>query len=120
VVAKYDFGVHGGAEGDIVIGGTLPSGSVILGGHMVVGDPVTGAGASVAITVEGAGDVVAAAAISGAPWSTTGKKAIIPKRNTPETTSVTLTAARNILAGVSGAPVTAGVFSLFLEVRGGA
>jgi hypothetical protein len=119
VVAKYDFDVHGGAEGDIVIG-TLPSGSVILGGHMVVGDPVTGAGASVAITVEGAGDVVAAAAISGAPWSTTGKKAIIPKRNTPETTSVTLTAARNILAVVSGAPVTAGVFTLFLEVRGGA
>jgi hypothetical protein len=117
VTAKYDFAVNGGAEGSIVIG-NLPLGSVILGGRMEVGTSPVGAGASIGITVESAGDVVAVAAINGAPWSTTGKKAIIPKRNTPETTSITLTAARNILFVVSGAALTDGVVTLFLEVQG--
>jgi hypothetical protein len=84
---------------------------------MLVGTALTGAGASVGITAEGAGDIVAVAAISGAPWSTTGKKAIIPKRNTPESTSITTTAARDILFVISGADLTAGVVTLFLEVQ---
>jgi hypothetical protein len=116
VTAKYDFAVHGGAEGDIVIG-SLPIGTVILGGYMLVGDALTGVGASVGITTEGAGDVVAVAAISGAPWSTTGKKAIIPKRNTPESTSISLTANRDILFVISGADLTAGVVTVFLDVQ---
>jgi hypothetical protein len=116
VTAKYDFAVNGGAAGSIVIG-NLPIGTVILGGYMLVGTALLGVGASVGITVEGAGDVVAVAAISGAPWSTTGKKAIIPKRNTPESTSITLTAARDILFVISGADLTAGVVTLFLEVQ---
>lgn len=116
VIAKYDFDVHGGGAGSIVIG-SLPLGTVILGGRMEVGTAVTGVGASVGITTEGAGDMVAVAAISGAPWSTTGKKAIIPKRNTPESTSVTLTAARSILFVISAADLTAGVVTLFLEVQ---
>jgi hypothetical protein len=116
VTAKYDFAVHGGAAGSIAIG-NLPIGTVILGGYMLVGTALTGAGASVGITAEGAGDIVAVAAISGAPWSTTGKKAIIPKRNTPESTSITTTAARDILFVISGADLTAGVVTLFLEVQ---
>jgi len=116
VTAQYSFAIHGGAQSSIVIG-NLPIGSVIVGGYMVVGTAVTGVGASVGITVESAGDVVAVAAISGAPWSTTGKKAIIPKRNTPESTSITLTAARNILFVISAADVTAGVVTLYLEVQ---
>ena len=117
VFADYSFAVDGGAQGNITIG-SIPSGSTIVGGFMVVDTAITGVGASVGITVESAGDVVAVAAISGAPWSTTGKKAIIPKRNTPETTSVTTTAARNILVVVSGADLTAGVVRLYLEVLG--
>lgn len=116
VTARYDFAVNGGGAGSIVIG-SLPLGAVILGGRMEVGTALTGVGASVGITTEGAGDIVAVAAISGAPWSTTGKKAIIPKRNTPESTSVTLTAARNILFVISAADLTAGVVTLFLEVQ---
>jgi hypothetical protein len=116
VIAKYDFAVNGGAQGSIVIG-NLPIGTVILGGYMLVGTALLGAGASVGITTEGAGDVVAVAAISGAPWSSTGKKAIIPKRNTPESTSITLTAARNILFVVSAVDLTAGVVTLFLDVQ---
>ena len=63
-------------------------------------------------------DVVAVAAISGAPWSTTGKKAIIPKRNTPESTSILTTAARNVLFVISGADLTAGKVQVYLEVMG--
>lgn len=117
ITATYDFAVHGGAEGDIVIG-SVPLGTIIIGGYMLVETVVEGVGASVAVTVEGAGDIQAAAAISGAPWSTTGKKAIVPKRNTPETTSITTTAARNILAVISGADLTAGKFQVRLEVQG--
>lgn len=117
VVAVYDFAIHGGGQGNIVIG-ALPSGSVILGGRMEVGTSPVGAGASIGITVESAGDVVAVAAISGAPWSTTGKKAIVPKRNTPESTSVTLTEDRDILFVVSAADLTDGVVTLYLEVQG--
>src|SRR5688572_20345008 len=83
VSAEYDFAVHGGAQGSIVIG-NLPSGLSVIGGYMNVETAPVGAGASIGITIEAAGDVVAVAAIAGAPWSTTGKKAILPKRNTPE------------------------------------
>lgn len=77
-----------------------------------------GAGASIGISSEGAGDIVAVAAIVGAPWSTTGKKAIVPKRNTPESTSILTTAARNIAFVISGADLTAGKVQLYLEVMG--
>lgn len=117
IESKYSFAKHGGAASSIVIG-SVPSGTTILGGYMVVDTALTGVGASVGITVESAGDIVAVAAISGAPWSTTGKKAIVPKRNTPESTSITTTAARNILFVVSAADLTAGIVRLFLEVHG--
>lgn len=117
VFCEYDFAKHGGAQGSIVIG-NLPSGSWILGGFMNVETAPVGVGASIGISSEGAGDIVAVAAIAGAPWSTTGKKAIIPKRNTPESTSILTTAARNISFVISGADLTAGKVQLYLEVMG--
>lgn len=117
IVAEYDFAKHGGAEGSIVIG-NLPSGTWILGGFMNVETAPVGAGASIGISSEGAGDIVAVAAIAGAPWSTTGKKAIVPKRNTPESTSILTTAARNIAFVISAADLTAGKVQLYLEVMG--
>jgi hypothetical protein len=117
VLCEYDFARHGGAQGSIVIG-NLPSGSWVMGGFMNVETAPLGVGASIGITSEGAGDIVAVAAIAGAPWSTTGKKAIIPKRNTPESTSILLTEARNILFVISGADLTAGKVQLYLEVMG--
>ena len=117
VFCEYDFATHGGAQGNIVIG-NLPSGTWILGGFMNVETSPAGVGASIGITSEGAGDIVAVAALAGAPWSTTGKKAIIPKRNTPESTSILLTAARNILFVVSAADLTDGKVQLYLEVMG--
>lgn len=118
IVAEYSFAVHGGAQGSIVIG-NLPLGTSVLGGWMNVETAPVGVGASIGITIEGAGDVVAVAAISGAPWSTTGKKAILPKRNTPEASSTFVTtAARNILFVISAADLTAGKVQLYLEVMG--
>ena len=117
ISCTYSFAVQGGAVSSIVIG-HLPLGTRIVGGYMNVATAVTGAGASVAVQAEGANDIVASAAISGAPWSTTGMKAIIPKLNTPESTSVVTTAERDVVAVISGAVVTAGVFTVVLEVQG--
>lgn len=117
VTAEYSFARHGGAVSSIVIG-ALPAGTSVIGGYMNVETAPVGAGASIGITLESAGDIVAVAAIVGAPWSSTGKKAIIPKRNTPETTSVTTTVARNLLFVISGAVLTAGKVQLYLEVQG--
>jgi hypothetical protein len=99
--------------------GSLPAGLTVIGGYMNVETAPVGAGASIGITIESAGDVVAVAAIVGAPWSTTGKKAILPKRNTPEASSTfTTTVARDILFVISGADLTAGKVQLYLEVMG--
>jgi hypothetical protein len=117
ITAEYSFARHGGAISSIVIG-SVPAGTTVIGGYMNVETAPVGAGASIGITLESAGDIVAVAAIVGAPWSTTGKKAIVPKRNTPETTSVTTTVARNLLFVISAAVLTAGKVQLYLEVQG--
>jgi hypothetical protein len=113
--ATYSFAVNGGAVGDITLtqGDTIPSGAIILGGLVEVTTALTSGGAAtVAIKVEGAGDIVAAAAISGAPWSTTGRKSVIPVFT--GATSVKTTAARSIVATVATAALTAGVFNVYL------
>lgn len=117
IVAEYSFAVHGGAQSSIVIG-AVPAGIAVIGGYMNVETVPVGAGASIGVTLEAAGDIVTVAAIVGAPWSTTGKKAINPKRNTPETTTVTTTVDRNLLFVVSAATLTAGKVQLYLEVLG--
>lgn len=116
VRGKYKFSEDGGAVSTIAMtsGTPIPSGSTILGGWLEVVAAVTGAGASVAVQVEGAGDMVASAAISGAPWSTTGRKSIVPAFT--GATAVRTTADRNISAVVSGAVVTAGEFDVVLLV----
>lgn len=107
--ATYDFAVQGGAVGTIGLFGSLalPSGAVILAGHVEVLTPVTSGGAAtLAVQVEGAGDMVAAAVVSGAPWSTTGVKSIVPVGT--GATSVKTTAARDISVVVAAAALTAG------------
>lgn len=96
------------------LGVTLPISSVVVGGFVQVNTAFTGVGASIAIHVQAANDIVSAAAISGAPWSTIGQKAIVPKANTPESTGVVCTAARAITATVTGAALTAGKAVVFL------
>lgn len=115
VRARYDFATEGGAVSTIgLLGQTaIPSGAVILGGFVdVIVVPTSGGAATVAIQVEAAGDIVAAAAISGAPWSTTGRKSVVPAWT--GATSVKTTAVRDVSAVIATAALTAGRFDVYL------
>jgi hypothetical protein len=112
---RYDFAVDGGAVGDIDLTSSaqIPAGAYITHGFVEVDTAVTSGGAAtVAVKVEGAADIVAAAAVSGAPWSTTGRKSVVPAAT--GTTSVKTTAARKIQATVATADLTAGAFDVVL------
>lgn len=91
-------------------GVTLPDEAIVVGGFFVVGTAFTSAAntAEIAIHVNAANDIQTAAAVSGAPYHQTGKKAIVPKINTPESTSITLTADREITLTVTVQALTAG------------
>lgn len=115
VRARYDFAVEGGAVGTIALLGTtaIPSGAVVLGGFVdVITPPTSGGAATLALQVEAAGDLVAAAAISGAPWSTAGRKSVIPVFT--GATSLKTTAARDVSAVVATAALTAGVIDVYV------
>lgn len=109
----YDFAVDGGAVGTIALMGAtnIPSNATILGGWLEVQTALTSAGAATAaIQIEGANDTVAAAAFGGAPWSTTGRKSIIPAFT--GATALRTTAARDISVVIGTAALTAGKFSV--------
>jgi hypothetical protein len=119
---EYDFAVDGGAISSINLrgvgsaGAAIPQGSVILGGYIEVDTLVTSGGAAtIAINSEAAGDMVAAAAVSGAPWSTTGRKSIIPVFT--GATTVKTTVARNLVATIATATLTAGKFRVVVFYR---
>jgi hypothetical protein len=82
----------------------LPIHAIVVGGFVDVNtkfdSDATDAG-TIAISVQAANDIISAAAVSGAPYSTVGRKAIIPKANTPESTSVKTTAEREITCTVA-------------------
>ncbi len=89
----------------------LPIHAIVVGGFVDVNTAFTSENtnnATIAIKVEGANDIISAAAVSGAPYSTIGRKAIVPKANTPESTSVKATAAREITCTVATSILTAG------------
>lgn len=109
----YSFAADGGAVGNINLGTSVPSGALVLSAYMEVTAAVTGAGASVALQIESAGDVQAAAAISGAPWSTTGLK--LSSARTRAAVPLKTTADRDIVAVVSAAVITAGAFRVYVE-----
>jgi len=114
VRGRYDFAVDGGAVGDIDLTSLaqIPANAVVLGGFVEVDTAVVGSGASLAVKVEGAADIVGVAAVSGAPWSTAGRKSVIPVFT--GATTVKTTAARKIQATVSAAVLTAGAFDVVL------
>lgn len=113
----YSFAVDGGATSAITLrsnDGVIPSGSYVVGGFVDVTDTpdsATSAG-TIAISVEGANDIINAAAVSGAPWSTTGRKDIIP--DSTGSTAVKLTADRAPAATIAGEAMTEGVFKVVL------
>jgi len=115
VRARYDFSVDGGAVGAIVISstGVIPAGAYITHGFVEVDIACTSsASGTLAIHVEAADDIVAAAAVSGAPWSTTGLKSIVPVAT--GATAKKTTAARSITATIGTGALTAGVVDVLL------
>lgn len=112
----YDFAVDGGAVGTIVLRsnhGQLPIGAVVTAGFLsVLTGFTTGASGTGALQAEAANDIVTAAIVSGAPWSTTGKKSIIPAMT--GATAVTTTAARSPSFVIATGALTAGKFELVL------
>jgi hypothetical protein len=110
---RYDFAVDGGAVStiDLTSVGAIPANAVILTGFIEVDTvPTSGGSATIAVMAEGAGDLLAAAAISGAPWSTTGRKSLLPVGT--GAASVKTTVARKLQATVAVAALTAGAFDV--------
>lgn len=115
VRGRYDFAIDGGAVGtvDLTVDAQIPNNAIILGGFAEVDSVLTSGGsATVAVNVESAGDIVAAAAISGAPWSTTGRKSVVPAFT--GATVIRTTTARKIQATIATAALTAGTFDVVL------
>lgn len=111
----YSFAVSGGAVGTIALpGASIPSGAIVRGGWInVITPPTSGGAATVSVGVEAAGDLQAAAVISGAPWSTVGRKNVTPGYT--GATSIATTAARSISIAVAVAALTAGVFEVYVD-----
>jgi hypothetical protein len=121
---EYDFAVDGGAISTITLrssggsssGSSLPSGSVILGGYIEVDTVVTSGGAgTLGVNSEAAGDLLAATVVSGAPWSSTGRKSIIPVFT--GATTVKTTASRSLAVTVGAFALTAGKFRVVVFYR---
>lgn len=116
---EYDFTRDGGATSTIVLrsdDGPIPSGSYIVSGVLDVQTLfTTGTAATAALTVEGANDIVSATVVSGAPYSTTGNKSIIPVGTGATAVKTTATRAPSIVIGTG--TVTAGKLRLVLLYR---
>lgn len=110
IAANRTIGAHG-------TGVTIPDAALVIGGVFIVDTLFTSENANngtIAIHVNAANDIQTAAAVSGAPYSTTGKKAIVPKINTPESTSILLTAEREITCTVATSALLTGKLHGFL------
>lgn len=115
--STYDFAADGGAISTIAIGDSLPDNALILGGFVDVETTLTSStdAATIAISIATANDLVTATAISGGSniWDA-GRQAIVPKFNTPETTSIKLAAANQVDVAIAVEAVTAGKFHVHL------
>ena len=105
------------AIGTANIGPSIPDNAIILGAYMEVLTAVVGAGASISLGIEAAADLQAAAAVAGAPWSTTGFKALSALAAQPPaaTSFIKLTAARQLIVVTSAAVLTAGRFVVYVR-----
>jgi hypothetical protein len=115
----YDFAVDGGAQGTLTLrsnDGSIPNGSVIMGGYLEVETILASGGAATgALQAQAANDVVNATAFDGAPFSSTGRKSIIPAFT--GATSLKTTAAKDPKFVIAAADLTGGKFNLVLVYR---
>jgi len=128
-VARFTFDVAGidsaGANNSTAaahgVGVTLPANAIVVGGFFEVNTAfTTAASGQLAIHVQAANDIQTATVVSSSPFSSTGRKAIVPKANTPESTSIKLTTAREITCTVSVGALSAGKLTGYLYYVEGA
>jgi len=125
-VARFDFDCATAANRPIGAHGTgviLPANAIVVGGFVDVNtkfDSDASDAGTIAISVQAANDIISAAAVSGAPYSTIGRKAIVPKANTPESTSVKTSAAKEITCTVAVEPLLTGKLTGYLYYVEGA
>lgn len=116
---EYDFTRDGGAISTIILrseDGPIPAGSYIVSGVLdILTLFTTGTAATAALTVEGANDLVSATVVSGAPYSTTGLKSIIPVGTGATAIKTTATRAPSIV--IATGTITAGKLRLVLFYR---
>lgn len=117
VYGVYDFAVNTGGTGLYSIA-RLNKGAQIVGGFVeVIGTPTAVSGTpAIGINSLGTGDILASASVLGAPWSTVGKKAILPNTSTP--TVITMTADTDVKVAITTAAISTGKFTVELEVIG--
>jgi len=119
--ARFVFDAGIAANRTVAAHGTgvkIPANAIVTGGFVNVNTAFTSASANtgtIAISVEAANDIISAAAVSGAPYSTIGRKAIVPKSNTPESTSVLATVEREITCTVAVAALLTGKLTGYLN-----
>ncbi len=114
---NYDFARDGGAQGTILLfptsgsnAGGLPSNFVVTGAILEIITPPDSAGhtATIALTSgESAGDLKTASVVSGAPWSTTGLKAL--------TALLKTTSSHDPAMVIAVQNLTAGKFNLHIQ-----
>lgn len=130
LAALYDFSIHGGAVGDIPLRVRVPKGAIVVASFAKVLTAPTGASATIGVKLEGAGDIFAVAAISGAPWSSTGIKLGLARYTatialgsgdgsdesvTEAGAFVTTTVERELTLSVGTAVLTAGKINIFIQ-----
>lgn len=115
VAWQYDFAVHGGAVGDILTGVRIPNGAIIVNAFATVLTAFTSANstATVAFKANAANDIFTAAAVSGAPFSSTGQKLAIPDLATVADYK-TMTAERELTMSIAVEAVTAGKANFYV------
>lgn len=118
---RYSYALDGGTGVSKYIsmeGDNLPVGAVVHSGAMYVKTAITGC-TNLSIQLVAQNDIVTAAAISGAPWSSTGWKApgtyIVPVLATVGSYVTVVTASVPQLLYTGTGPITAGYIILYLN-----
>ena len=116
---EYDFAVDGGAISTIILrsnDGPIPAGSYVMSGVLdILTAFTTGSAAVAGLQAEAANDLVASALVSGAPYSTTGLKSIIPVATGATAVKTTVSRAPSIV--IATGTITAGKCRLILFFR---
>lgn len=115
-IGDYSFATDAGAIGTIILrsaSGAIPIGSYIVEAFMdVTTGFTTGTAATAALQVEAANDLQTATIVSGAPYSTTGLKALVPVFTAA--TMIKTTADRAPSMVIATGTITAGVLHLVI------